>query len=134
MLSEYNVPLIMKCLEVVARHRKMAVERIWDEFVEYDNSSLYCWEGMVRSGALLLRTTDAFENGSVLAHAVYYRDLMLVELALLLGAQLGEHCTWTVWPSYPKSKCLLPFGKAYYSEESGAGEIVAMIDAKFPCH
>jgi hypothetical protein len=76
---------------------------------------------------------EALETGLALAYGVYYRDEMLVEIALLLGAQLGENCKWAVWDSYPESKCLVPFGKAYYSKESGAEEVVQLIDAKFPC-
>lgn len=143
MESNYNMPLLMKCFAVVVRRNKSTFEEAWKNFMAYSSvdenaSDTYFkqWQYVVKFGALSQpseKMMNALGNGYVLCVGVYARDPILVEIALLLGAQLGQFCSWTVCPNYPNSKCLLVNSSAYYSKESGAEELISMVDACLPC-
>lgn len=140
-LPKYNVALLEACLKTAAEQRKVTYEEAKVEYVRNfdpsdDHLYLQSWSCLARLGARLqpsAKLTEALANGTALAYGVYYDDLAVVAIALLLKAQLGENCRWIVWDQYPTSKCLCPFKKAYCSSNSGKEEVVQMVDAVFPC-
>lgn len=140
-MPQYNVPLLMECMKIAARYRQTTFNEVWAELVRNytpsnDEVHFDGWSSVVRFGTLLqppAKITNALADGTILACGVYNYNPILVEIALLLGAQLGENCPWVVWDRYPTSKCLFPFKKAYYSKETSASDIVALVDAKIPC-
>jgi hypothetical protein len=112
--------------------------QVWREYDHDGDGKIYFnfWSSVLKHGALWKRSqeiVDRLEDGTILAYGVYYRDAILVEIALLLGAKQGTKCPWTIWSDCPTSKCLFPFEQAYYSSADSAAEVVALVDAKFPC-